>query len=295
MNSMTGFGRAEGLIGAYLTSFEIKSVNHRFLDCRFRLPSSLTHLEMQFNEFLKSHFERGSFEIVVKQRLNSTQNLNSSTKFVVDENAAKSLYNGFDWIKREFKLDAPVPLESFLQSGKVFLAVDEGSETSTPWEVVKPVFEKAVDQLKQMRKSEGEKLKGVFLSSLKEIEQNQKKLVGFADVQTKGIKEKLMQRLSSWNLKESIDATRLEWEVALLAEKSDITEELDRLSMHVQEFNATLQSPKSIGRKLDFLTQELHREVNTMSSKASLIEITKMAVELKGIVEKLREQVQNVE
>ncbi len=295
MNSMTGFGRAEGLIGAYLTSFEIKSVNHRFLDCRFRLPSSLTHLEMQFHELIKSHFERGSIEIVVKQRLNSTQNLNSSTRFVVDENAAKSLYNGFDWIKREFKLEAPIPLECFIQSGKVFLAVDESSETSTQWETVKPLFEKALLQLKEMRKSEGEKLKALFLTSLKEIEQNYKGLKSHTDVQTKNIKEKLMVRLNAWNLKEPIDASRLEWEVALLAEKSDITEELDRLSMHVQEFNATLQSPKSIGRKLDFLTQELHREVNTMSSKASLIEITKIAVELKGIVEKLREQVQNVE
>lgn len=295
MNSMTGFGRAEGVIGTYLTSFEVKSVNHRFLDFRVRLPASLSHLEMHFHEAIKAHFERGSIEVIVKQRLTSTQNLASSTRFVIDENAAKSLYNGFDWIKREFKLDAPVPLESFIHSGKVFISVDEANESSTQWTSVKPLFETALAQLKQMRASEGQKLKALFQTALKEVETHTQKLKSQTPEQVKSIKERLTQRLSSWNLKEPIDATRLEWEVALLAEKSDITEELDRLSMHVQEFNATLQTAKSIGRKLDFLTQELHREVNTMSSKAALIEITKSAVELKGIVEKLREQVQNVE
>lgn len=292
---MTGFGRSEAIVGSFLTTIEVKSVNHRFLDCRFRLPPTLSHLEIPMLEHLKTHFERGSFEIIVKQKLGTKEGTVSSTRFIVDESAAKSLYNGFDWIKREFKLEEPITIESFIQAGKVFLPVDESNENTVAWASVKAVFEEALLNVKKMRQAEGEKLKAVLSGSLKEIGTQSKQLRSLSQLQTKAIKEKLEQRLQNWNLKEQIDASRLEWEVAMLAEKADFTEEMDRLDIHVQEFNATLTIQKSIGRKLDFLTQELHREVNTTSSKANLIEVTRIAVELKGMVEKLREQVQNVE
>mgnify|MGYP000473402557 CR=1 FL=1 len=295
MNSMTGFGRAEGIVGLYLTTIEIKAVNHRFLDCRFRLPPTLTHLELPLLEHLKTYFERGSFEIIVKQKLSAKDGVVSATRFIVDESAAKSLHTGFDWLKREFKLTQPLSVDSFLMSGKVFMAVDDSTDTAVAWPTIKPVFEEALLNVKKMRSSEGDKLQAVLTKSLGEIEGLTKKLREYSPLQMKAIKEKMEQRLQNWNLKEPIDAARLEWEIALLAEKADFTEEMDRLDMHVEEFGQALRNEKSVGRKLDFLTQELHREVNTTSSKASLIEVTRIALELKGIVEKLREQVQNVE
>lgn len=134
-----------------------------------------------------------------------------------------------------------------------------------------------------------------MLRIVTEMKDDLTQIAQLAPVQTQRIKEKLENRLSQWKLSAPIDPNRLEWEVALMAEKSDIKEEIDRLNGHFQAFTEATDSSKPVGRKLDFLTQELLREVNTIASKTSLIEITQLTVRLKSNIEKLREQVQNVE
>ncbi len=296
MQSMTGFGRAEALIGNSHYTFEVKSVNHRFLDARFRLPNGLSQYELQFQEILRAHFERGSFEVGCRQRLNASSNHAAvGTRFVIDEVAAKSIVDGSKWLHDNFNVPLTPSLEVFAMTNRVFVPVDESQDTAQFIEPIKQLFIKAVLDLKTMRTNEGKRLHGLFKTGLNELSSTLKTLRVLGPEQPVKIKEKLEQRLQNWKLGTPIDASRLEWEVALLAEKADITEEMDRLETHIKEYTTFLGSEKPVGRKLDFLTQELNREANTIASKASLIEVTKASVELKTVIERLREQVQNVE
>ncbi len=138
------------------------------------------------------------------------------------------------------------------------------------------------------RESEGARLSTLLLDGINEIARIADKLGELAPIQPGKIREKLLGRIASWGLAGQVEQQRLEWEVAFYADRSDITEEIDRLRVHAKEFGATVRGAKSVGRKLDFLTQELHREINTVASKASTIEITQLAVEVKSIIEKLR-------
>lgn len=295
MRSMTGFGRSEGTIGNNQYTFELKSVNHRFLDARFRLPQTLSFLEYALSEKLKNHFDRGSFEISCKQKLIAQAGHASiGTRFVVDDTAMKSLVEAGEWLKSQYKIEFKPSAEALLTT-RVILSVEEGKDAEVLQEPLKALFETAILDLKKMREREGLALKNVLLEGLNEIDRIVKSLSGLSETQTLKVREKLEQRIANWKLSASVDATRLEFEVALLADKADIQEELDRLTTHVKEYRTLLENPKNIGRKLDFLTQELNREANTVASKANLIDITKATVDLKTVVERLREQVQNVE
>jgi len=296
MRSMTGFGRSEGSIGISHFTIEVKSVNHRFLDVRFRIPSALSLYESAFAERLRSQFERGSFEVNIKHRLAPTgATLPASTRFVVDELAAKSFFESCEWLKKNFKLEKGATLETFLASDRVIVPFEENEEPQNLMESVRQLFDQALSGLATMRASEGKELKVFLNDGIESLLGHVAKLAELAPQQRVRIQERLQTRIASWGLTQPVDAQRLEVEVAFLAERSDITEELDRLRAHAEAFKTQMGAGKAIGRKLDFLTQELHREVNTLGAKAALVEMTRHVVEAKAIVEKLREQVQNVE
>lgn len=296
MRSMTGFGKAEATIGNSGYTFEIKSVNHRFLDARFRLPGALSQFEFPLTDVLRAHFERGSFEVNCRSRLVAKDGHAAlGTRFVVDEVAARSFVEGCKWLHETFQIERIPTIENFIMTNRVFLPVEDTQETVGVWEPLKTLFEKAVLDLKKMRDIEGQRINSILKSGIENIQRLVIDLDKLAPEQPKKIKEKLDQRLESWKLNTPIDSTRLEWEVVVLADKADIHEEMDRLKMHCHEYLTLLQNPKPMGRKLDFLTQELHREANTIASKANLIDITRVSVELKTAIERLREQVQNVE
>jgi uncharacterized protein (TIGR00255 family) len=147
----------------------------------------------------------------------------------------------------------------------------------------------------KMRKAEGERLEKSLLKDLADLEGGLSKMRALSELQAEKIKERLLERVASWNLTVPVDATRFEMEVAFLSDKAVIHEEVERLSIHIDEIKKLFKQKKSVGRKLDFLIQELHREINTIASKSSLSELSKLAVESKVSVEKLREQCQNVE
>jgi uncharacterized protein (TIGR00255 family) len=294
--SMTGFGRSEIVLGHIQYSIEIKSVNHRYLDIRFRLPPTLAALELPIAETLRSHVERGSFEVAIRSRVpTSATSISGATRFVVDEQAARTLWSGCQWLEKELKVPLPKSPDIFAFANRVFIAVEETQDSSTLWQDLRPPFEEAVSELKKMRRAEGKRLEQVLLESLTELRGLTDQVAELAPEQPKKIRERLEAKIQQWKLSSEIDSQRLEWEIALLAERSEITEEIDRLRMHCKEFEANLKAGKAIGRKLDFLTQELHREVNTIGSKTTLAEITRLVVTAKAAIEKLREQVQNVE
>lgn len=296
MHSMTGFGRAEGIIDNGQYTIETKSLNHRYLDIRFRAPSFLNFLEIPLSECLRSHFERGSFEISIRQRpVGSGGAPASTTRFAVDESALDSFLQGCSVLSKKLNTSTIPSLEAILLSQKILIPMEETIEPDKLLEPIKPIFESALKQLKQMREAEGNRLKIILEQGITKLTETLSKIEKLAGAQTAAIEGKLRNRIREWKLESSVDANRLEWEVAFHADRSDITEEMDRLKTHAGEFLRLLSDKKGIGRKLDFMTQELHREVNTLASKAILVDISLLAVEAKMLVEKLREQVQNVE
>ncbi|MBM4304196.1 MAG: YicC family protein [Deltaproteobacteria bacterium] len=295
MQSMTGFGKGELSIGGSLLSLEIKSVNHRFLDTRFRLPPALSFLELPLLEILKTYFERGSFEINVRQKSLASSETSSSVKYTVDEEAARSIIEGAEKLHLKFGTSKTPSLELLFQSGRVFVLTENSDLLPSLIEGLKTSFRTVLQDVRTMRETEGSKLKTILNQGVLELLQGVEQLKKLAPRQPEKIKEKLDSRLAQWKIGTPMDPHRMEWEIAIAAEKADITEEIDRLTTHANSFLTILNEKGPIGRKLDFLTQELHREVNTTAAKSADIEITQVAVTLKTQIEKLREQVQNVE
>lgn len=296
MNSMTGFGRAEKTLQDQHLTIEMKSVNHRYLEARFRLPPGTGSTELQLNELLRKKCERGSFDISVRTRLSpKSGKLSGRTRYVVDQTALTSLIKGAKDAAKQAGIKGELTLEMLTQAGRVFVAVEDADDSVLAWDALKPVAEAALKNLLEMRLDEGKKIKKMLHSTMESFAKDLKGIEALASEQPKRIQERLDARLKTWALTTPVDTSRLEWEVAILAEKSDITEEIDRLHSHLKAFTSALEGKGPVGRKLDFLTQELNREVNTIASKTNLLEITRHTIDLKSGIEKLREQIQNVE
>lgn len=294
MQSMTGFARAEGEANATRFALEVKSVNHRFLDVRVRLPSSLALLELAIVERVRAVFDRGSIEIFF--RTQSAESTPSLTKFGLDESAVQSLLEACDRLNFQYKINSKPTLEFFALTQKVFVPMEVNQDAQAFMAGMQPVLDRLLQDLKSMRLAEGQRLKESLNKEIRVLSGIVTKLEGLAPEQRKRTEKKVRDRVASWNLSAPVDAQRLEWEIAFYADKGEVTEELERLKSHLVEFEKTVGSQdKGIGKKLDFLTQELHRELNTLGTKSQWIELTQLVVEGKGLVERLREQVQNVE
>jgi uncharacterized protein (TIGR00255 family) len=296
MNSMTGFSRAELLLESQHFILEIKSVNHRFLDVRYRLPQQFSGWESDLTEEIRKFCERGSLEVSVRHKLVSEKGkLSGNTRYAVDEKSLTSFLETVEVLESLSHKKWQLSLADIIATGRILIPNDEIDERAPGLKEFLPLFQRGLASLVQMRHQEGEKLKTILRDVIGEMRGSLERISALAPVQKDKVKEKLETRLAQWNLSVPVEPRRLEWEVAILAEKSDITEEIDRLQGHFDAFLQSLDSDKPIGRKLDFLTQELNREVNTIASKTNLMEITQLTVELKSNIEKLREQVQNVE
>lgn len=295
MNSMTGFGRSEGKIDNAWYTIEVKSVNHRYLDSRIRLPSALSSLEPKLQSSLRNRFTRGSFEVSVRQKQTAEQPATGNTNFIIDISAARSFAAGCEQLTKELSVPLPVTLEALISTNKVFIPTELGAAAENLSDEVEKLFSNALSDLEQMRANEGAGLQTILSDAIKYVTDLSHQLREKSVDQPKLIREKLTKRIEKYQMASSADPQRLEWEVAYFAERSDITEEIDRLQNHLQSFTQLLSSKEPVGRKLDFLTQEMHREVNTTGAKAGSIELTQLTVEAKTAIEKLREQVQNVE
>lgn len=296
MNSMTGFGRVEETLGSHRFSIEIKSVNHRFLDVRFRMPPSFSGWESDLTEEIRNFCERGSLDVSVRQKIVADQgNFTGTTRYAVDDKALESFKRALVALESKTQQKWELTLSDLLRMDKIFVPVEDLDDKNLGLAEFLPVFKKALQDLLKMRQKEGAKLKSVLHDGIGEMQKHLEDIQALVPSQAAKIKEKLESRLAQWNLSSPIEPSRLEWEVALMAEKSDIKEEIDRLTAHFSAFLEALESKKPVGRKLDFLIQELNREVNTIASKTTLMEITQLTVRLKSNIEKLREQVQNVE
>lgn len=290
--SMTGFGRGTAHVDAITATVELRSVNNRYLDLKLRVPQLLTEREVAMQQLLKDAFERGRISVQVQVERADEHVL----PIEVDEEATVAYKQLLEQLCAVAGVEAPVRLEHLLQFSDVFDSREELPEDDgQTWAAVQAALAEAIDELREMRATEGAALEADLRARLQTIETSLNAVEERAPERVKEAHRQLHERLDALLAERDLDADRLAQEAAVLTDKLDITEECVRLHSHLTLFRDALSSGKPVGRKLNFITQEIHREVNTIGSKANDAAITERAVAMKEAVEKIREQVQNVE
>ncbi|MBI4418960.1 MAG: YicC family protein [Ignavibacteriales bacterium] len=288
---MTGFGRAEVTMNGILCAVEVRSVNSRFLEVVARLPRTLTHRETDLKELVRTHVSRGkiSMSIAIEKGQNGLP-------LSINTAAAKSYYKLLNQLRKAVNIREQVKLEHLLKFSEVLEAAETSESDEQEWGVVRSAVQKALEALNQMRAQEGRELAKDLTArvewmekTLAEIEESSRKKI---PEERKRLEERLRLLASD---KAIIDQNRLELEMILLADKLDVTEECVRYRSHNKFFLEALAKGEPAGRTLSFLVQEMNREANTIGSKANDAEVSHLVVRLKEELEKIREQVQNIE
>jgi uncharacterized protein (TIGR00255 family) len=283
-NSMTAFARRES-IGI---SWEIRSVNHRYLDHSFKIPDQFRSIEIALRNLLKQQLSRGKVDCLL--RLNNAADVNASLQ--INETQVHKLRNALDQISQVFGNTAPLNPLDILRFPGVIDDAPSGDDDALLAEAT-TLFTQALNDLTAMRAREGKTLSLIIENRLDELAQLTAAVRLEAPIISARQKTRLVDRLAE--LQHEADSNRLDQELVYLAQKSDVVEELDRLDSHVEEIRSTLTESGPVGRRLDFLMQELNREANTLSSKAVAANTSIQAVELKVVIEQMREQIQNIE
>ena len=283
--SMTAFARAEESAGDLQMTWEIKSVNHRFLETYFRVPEALRVIETKIREITRQRLKRGKVDGFLKIEYQS-----GSSSIKLNDEVLDELILAIKKVQAKIKTGDINPVDILRWPG---LLEDQADPSQEVEDMAINLYHEALDKLITYRRSEGKHLDTIIRSKLNEINL----IVNSIKSDSKNIqitaKEKLLRRISE--LETSVDSERLEQEITMLIQKSDITEELDRLSIHVEEGIKIIEEEGGHGRRLDFLSQELNRESNTLGAKASTPQLSQQAMDLKVAVEQIREQVQNIE
>jgi len=290
--SMTGFGRAESQESDYTYQAEIRSVNNRFIEINTRLPKAYVDLEQPLKKIIKSHCSRGSINLTISLA-NSNEgsgewdvrpNLSLATQYVDALNQIRDSLG----LQGEIDLKSVVGLRDIIKIEPV--ALDPAKK-----DLILNIATEALTSLQKMREEEGENMQKDLAERIDAIESHAAEIESRHPEVIKEYQEKLNDRIKTLNEGVGLDETRLAQEAALLADRSDITEEMTRLRSHLKQFRNFFNAKEPIGRKLEFITQEINREVNTTGSKSSDINISNRVIEMKSELEKIREQVQNIE
>jgi len=287
--SMTGYGKSSSSKNKISAEVEIKSVNSRFFEISLKLPSILSTYDYEIRELIKTKVQRGKLNIVIHFKKNGIENGVS-----VDADKLKAQLSLIKKVKKDAGIKEDVKLEHLLNSKEIFTTSD--SEISkAELDIVKSALIKALDKLIQMKKKEGAELSKDFSNRIENIS---KKVLEIEKDHKKSIEDyhnKLKQRIQELMGNAEIDKDRLNLELALIADRADITEECVRLKSHLKFFKESLRNEKEPGKKLNFLCQEMNRETNTISSKSIATSIIHSSVLVKEEIEKIREQLQNIE
>ncbi|HHW71172.1 MAG TPA: YicC family protein [Clostridiales bacterium] len=290
--SMTGFGNSQIESQGRAISVEIRTLNHRYLDINIRLPRTIAFVEEDIRKIIQEHISRGRVDVYIDYR-----NIGEPIFEVEPNTPLIELYlKAFDEVERQYNIRNDVTMNSLLNIPDVFL-IDQKPEDD---EVVKKLIHKAVDSalcvLTDMRFIEGKKLKEDILTRTQNIKKIVEEIGLRAPLVVEEYREKLQSRIEELLSPGSdIDENRFNIEVAYFADRSNIDEEVTRLYSHITQLESILEGEGPMGRKLDFLVQEMNREANTIGSKSNDIDITNWVVELKSEIEKIREQIQNIE
>ena len=287
IRSMTAFARQQQAFAWGTAIWELRSVNHRYLEPSFKLPDNMKSLEPTLRDKLRKQLSRGKVESLLRLQLNS----GSSSTISVDQALLAQLIAAGEAVQAGLKQPAAInPLEVLQWPG---ILTEQGQDNETMQEQTVALYQQVLELLIETRQREGGELKAIIEQRLAAIDiitnAVRKQMPLILDAQ----KQKIQERLAE--LKTELDPERVEQEIVLIAQKADVDEELDRLQTHVNEVRRVLDKGGACGRRLDFLMQELNREANTLSSKAIVSDSTQAAVELKVLIEQMREQIQNIE
>ncbi len=291
VKSMTGYGRSEAILGDKRVAVEIKSLNHRYLEVSLRLPSAFSAMELELKKKINAQISRGKIEVLIRQDAIIASEEGRSLDLNVP--LLRNYYSLLCRIKEELKLSEEINLSHVTACKDIFVfheeAIDEISQR------VAALVDEAVALLTVMRTKEGDTLSRDLRERIAAVEL----LIEAIQIKTPHVlnayQKRLTERIKELTGDMDIDASRLMQEVAILVEKSDIAEEIVRFRSHIDQFREMLTSEEAVGRKLDFLIQEMGREVNTIGSKSNDREISRGVIELKNELARIREQVQNLE
>ena len=291
IRSMTGFGRGHEVLNGRDITVEIRAVNHRYYEFSCRIPRSLGFMEEKLKSLLQGRISRGKVEVSVL-----VYNVDApDEKISINKEVVKDYIDALRSVKDEFELNDDLSLSHVMRIPDAFTVIKTEADEDMIWADVKSVAETALDKFISMREAEGERMKADILSRLSTIEG----WVGIVEERSPVIVEdyrkKLYDKMCEVLNNSNIDESRILLEAGIFSEKTAVDEETVRLRSHIAQFRTMLEGSEAIGRKLDFLVQEMNRETNTIGSKVQDIEVTRIVVDQKSEIEKIREQIQNIE
>ncbi len=292
IRSMTGFGRGEAQAQQKKFLIEVKSLNHRYLDTNIKMPKLLNYLEEKIRQRIKDAVKRGRVEVFISyERIGE-----SDVKVTADLALAKQYLDALREIGDKLSVVDDISVSAIVKFPDVLVVEKKEEDEDEIWHSLSASLDIALQKLIEMREQEGKQLKVDFLKRLDIISDMIKQIEDRSPQILAEYRHRLLERMKEL-LEDgpNIDESRVLMEVALFADKSNITEELVRFHSHIRQFKSILEEDDSVGRKLDFLIQEMNREVNTIGSKANDLQLTNIVINLKSELEKLREQIQNIE
>ncbi len=292
MRSMTGYGRGEHVAGGFKFTVELNSVNRKQSDISIKLPGELEELEPRIRDEINTSVARGRINVVVAYHRGAEK---PSEQVQLDLPLAKAYLRAIQKLQKETNLNGSLTLDTLLRAPGVLKIAESALDTEAVWPGVESALRKALGHLIKMREKEGKHLTTDLAQRIRLLAQGMASIQQLAPETIKRYREQLHTRIKEAGLEITLDDERLLKEVVFFADRSDISEELTRLDSHLRQFQDGLKSAEPVGRTLDFLAQEMNREINTIGSKANAAEISQTVVKMKAELEKIREQVQNIE
>ena len=291
IKSMTGYGRVEAICDGRNIVVEAKSVNHRFLEIALRMPAALYPLEMEYKKKIGERFKRGRIDVSIRLEGDGAE----PSKVNLNLEIARDYFDVLTRLKNEFNLQEPIGLKTFISFRDIFTPPVETQLNGDFLNSVEKTLQEALSMLVNMRQDEGIALFSDMQMRLQTIGETMGTIRSRAPQVVMEYQKRLSDRIKELSVGFELDAARLAQEVAIMADRCDITEEIVRMQSHIGQFEALLQSDEAEGRKIDFLLQEMNREINTIGSKSNDVEIARQVIEAKSELGKLREQAQNIE
>ena len=291
LKSMTGYGRAQKILSGRDILVEIRSVNHRYYEYSSRIPRTYNYIDEKLKALLKNSISRGKVEVAVT--VNSIES--KDTEIAINKAVAEGYVQALRSISDELGLEDDLTLSKMMKLPDIFTIQKTPDDEEQVWNDVAQVAEEAVAKFVEMRTTEGQRLKTDITEKADGILRMVMEVERLSPITVENYRSRLFRKLSEILESKEVDEQRILTEAAVFAEKIAVDEETVRLRSHISQLKNMLSSDEAVGRKLDFIVQEMNREVNTIGSKAQDLNITKIVVDMKAEIEKIREQIQNIE
>ncbi|MDX9790018.1 MAG: YicC/YloC family endoribonuclease [Candidatus Kapaibacterium sp.] len=290
IKSMTGFSKSEVNENGLHITVEMKCLNGRYLDINCKMPRNIQHREYEIREIVRRSVSRGTLTLNINVESDAEQG-----GFSLNEAAVKHVYDSLNGVKKKLKIKSPISMDNVLVFSNYLIANDNHEDENTIINAVKKAVSESIRNLDQMQKKEGQQIMKDIMTRMKKVSEIVEKITKAGLERIPAEREKLRQRVAQLFESDEYDEQRLLTEMVLLADKLDISEEVVRLNSHFKFFHESVKSGEPSGRKINFLLQEMGREINTIGNKANDAVISQMVVVVKEELERVREQVQNIE